>query len=105
MQNKIFTPGHNRAVVCKDGVTEYILYSTAVVTVFQDGRIRLNSGGHQSATTQRAMTQVANQFGHPFRVYAKKGTWFVHWPAYSSDPKHDREFFDGITLDNIPREA
>lgn len=105
MQNKIFTPGANRTVVVADGTTYYSLYRTAVVTVYKDGRIRLDSGGHQTSTTQRAMTQVANQFNLPFKVYVKKGQWFVHWPAYDADPKHDREFVDGMILNFVPRIA
>lgn len=103
MQNHTFTPGANRTVSVVDGNTHFVLYSTAIVVKRKDGTIRLDSGGHQTATTQRAMTQVARQFDIPFRVYSKKGQWFVHWPDYSLNEKHDRPFFDGMILDSIPR--
>lgn len=104
-QNQVFTPGNNRSVVRGPDCTMYALHNTIVVTVYDNGNIRLDSGGWTTPTTQRAMTQVANQFGHPFKVYSKKGKWYVHWPAYSTDPKHDREFFDGMLLDSTPREV
>ena len=103
MQTKVFTPGPNRTVLVIDGITYYSLYQAAIVSVDKFGRIQLRSGGHITATTQRAMTQVANQFGYAFRVYSKKGQWFVHWPAYSTNPEHDQRFFDGMILDNVPR--
>lgn len=104
MQNHTFTPGINRTVSVVNGDTYFVLYSTAIVVKYADGRIRLDTGGHYSSTTKRAMMQASNQFDLGFTVYAKKGIWFVHQPRCSINPKHDREFFDGMVLDNTPRE-
>lgn len=94
--------GTARNILTKDGVTEYVYHRTAVVIRNADGTIRLDSGGWRTATTLRAMNQASNQDGLGFRVFQRKGEWYVNWPPYGAEPM---EFSDGMTLNRVPREA
>lgn len=57
------------------------LYNTTVAEKnFREGVccITLNSGGYQTETTKRRITQFSNEFcGGAFSVFAKKGVWFI----------------------------
>ena len=41
--------------------------------------VTLNTGGERSVTTKRKMQQASNQFGLGYRVFAKRGEWFVDY--------------------------
>lgn len=96
MQTQTFK-GTARTIVKVPGMgTLYTYHKTAVVIVREDGTIRLDSGGWKTNTTLRAMNQVSNQELLKFKVYQRKGDWFVSW--------QDRElpFTDQMVLNNIP---
>lgn len=61
------------------GTINYFYHDTAVVGVFNDGTIRLNSGGFRTYTTKLAMNQASNQDGLGFGVVQKAGKWLVWW--------------------------
>jgi hypothetical protein len=81
------------------GARFYTYHSTAVVTVFADKTIRLDSGGWMTATTKRAMNQASNQDELGFQVFQKAGKWFVRWQG------RDLPFTDGLVLNFVPVEA
>lgn len=90
-QTSVFK-GNNRSILrCEDN-TAYILHSTAIVRVYDDGRIALNSGGWVTATTKTAMNQVSNQYCLGFRVSQVKGEWVV------SHMGSELAFRDGLIL-------
>lgn len=61
------------------GTRSYFYRGTAVVGVYMDGSIRLNSGNWRTATTKRAMNQASNQDALGFSVFQKAREWFVTW--------------------------
>ncbi len=72
----------------QDGVLRVTYHSTNVVTVYPNGRIVLDTGGWQTATTKARMNQASNQFGLGFCVYQKAFQWYVdidghtiEWPS------------------------
>lgn len=96
-QNQIFR-GPNRAILRHagspgfPGCTDYILHSTVIVKVWDDGFVTLNSGGFRTATTKTAMNQVLNENGIPLQVFQRDGSWFV------SHPLEGLVFEDGMKL-------
>lgn len=75
----------------QDGFIVVILYKTPVVK-FDDQEIILNSGGWQTATTKTRMNQASNQFDLGFRVFQRKGEWYV-------DTKSENlQFEDGMVI-------
>lgn len=83
-----------------DGTVKVILHRTAIVTITPDGRIILNSGGYQTATTRTRMNQVANEWKLGFQVFQHRGDWFV---AIGRDSDQDQPFEDGMVLAPNPR--
>lgn len=57
----------------------YRYHRTDVVTVLNNGDIKLDSGGWQTATTKTAMNQASNQDNLGFIVLQRQGEWFVQW--------------------------
>jgi len=92
-QTQKFT-GRARAIrtLPETGTRNYFYHATAVVGVFKDGTIRLNSGGWRTATTKNAMNQASNQNRLGFTVFQKAGAWFVTWKGETLD------FTDGMFL-------
>lgn len=74
------------------GTRSYFYHSTAIVGVFKDGSIRLNSGGWLTSTTKLAMNQASNQDSLGFSVFQKSGDWFVTWKGETLP------FIDGMFL-------
>ena len=64
-----------------DGSKSVVYHDTEIVTVYNDGRIRLNTGGYFTVTTKRRMNQAASQFGLDYRVYQKNFQWYVWCPT------------------------
>lgn len=69
------------------GFLSVVYHQTEVVRV-ENGTITLNHGGWLTATTKTRMNQAANQYGLPFMVYQRNGSWFVdrngktlEWPS------------------------
>ena len=89
--------GTARSIITRDGVREYVYHSTAVVVVNADKSIRLDSGGWLTATTKRAMNQASVQDALGFRVFQKRGDWFVDWRGETFD------FKDQMVLDDTRR--
>lgn len=90
-QTSIFQ-GPNRKIVKLDEATAYMLHNTVIVLAYNDGRIKLHSGGWMTQTTKMAMNQISNQFNLGFNVYSLKGEWFVTKGGYTS------AFVDGLIL-------
>ena len=82
---------HKTVVFTQGGVTRVVYQSTAVVE-FSDLIITLNTGGWFTSTTKTRMNQASNQFELGFRVYQKKGQWFVN-AKYYDEPL---PFVDGV---------
>lgn len=70
------------------GEIQVILHATPVVTFYEDGRVRLRSGGWMTSTTKARI----NQFS-PFRVSQKRGEWTVTLPGGET-----MEFEDGMVI-------
>ena len=96
-QTKIFK-GTARSVLTINGARHYVYHRTAVVIVNADNSIRLDSGGWRTATTLRAMNQASAQDDLGFRVFQRRGDWFVTWQG------RELPFADQMTLTNIPAE-
>ena len=60
------------------GKTQVIFYQTPVVT-FDDQAITLNTGGWWTRSTKVRMNQASQEFGLGYRVFQKKGEWFVEY--------------------------
>lgn len=75
-QQQILGKG-NTTVSTSDGFTKVTFHNTEVVKYNED-KIVLDSGGWMTATTKTRMNQASNQFGLGYRVFQKKGDWFVH---------------------------
>lgn len=82
-----------------NGARHYVYHRTAVVIVNPDRSIRLDSGGWRTATALRAMAQASNQDDLGFRVFQRKGDWFVAWQG------RELPFIDGMTLTHVPAGA
>lgn len=60
------------------GEIQCIYHKTKVASYNpSDGIIVLNTGGYFTATTKTRMNQFSNQYNLKFKVYAKRGDWFV----------------------------
>lgn len=62
-----------------------VFHSTAIVTLYADGRIRLTSGGYRTVTTKGRLSEYG-----PYSVYQSKGEWYWHTPMGSVP------FVDGV---------
>lgn len=66
-------------------IVEY--HDTPVVVFTHDGdaalTVILNHGGWRTATTKTRMTQAANQFDLPYRVYQRDFQWYIAAGAYT----------------------
>lgn len=60
------------------GTLSVIYRGTEVVKV-KENLITLNSGGWYTATTKLRMNQASNEFNLHYKVYAKRGRWFVDY--------------------------
>ena len=76
----------------RDGITRIVYHSTAVVEIAPDGSVTLDSGGWRTSTTKTRINQASNQFALGFQVYAKAGSWYVHFDG------RDLPFSDGMTI-------
>jgi hypothetical protein len=74
----------NTQIRTVDGVTTVRYWSTDVV-VFDDNRVTLNCGGHQTVTTKRRMNQAAAEFGLGYRVYSERGDMWCHFEVGNAD--------------------
>lgn len=90
-QSQIFR-GPNRKTYRQDNRTQYWLHNTCIVEAYDDGRVKLHSGGWMTATTKMAMNQVSSQFNLGFRIFQCQGVWFV------SHMGRDLPFHDGLIL-------
>lgn len=97
-QTSIFR-GTARAMLTVNGARHYVYHSTAVVIVNPDKTIRLDSGGWRTVTTLRAMNQASAQDGLEFRVFQRRGDWFVTWQG------RELPFADQMLLTHIPVEV
>ena len=69
-----------------------IKYHDTDVVSFSNGKIVvLDSGTWKTPTTKRRMNETADEFDLGFRVYAKKGQWYIDTPYDGTI-----EFFDGV---------
>lgn len=68
-------------------------HKTCIVQAFDDGRVRLHSGGWRTVTTKRKMNQAAHQFDLGYGVYQRAGDWYVTKRDGSTV-----DFHDGMTL-------
>ena len=84
--------GTARSIVRDAGRTIYSYHRTAVVTRYEDGSIRLDSGGWRTATTKTAMNQASYQGQLGFGVHQRDHVWFVTHGGI------ERPFHDGMTL-------
>jgi hypothetical protein len=69
-------------------------HSTDVASRHDDGRIVLRTGGWRTVTTKKRMNQALEVFGSPYRVYQRKGEWFV-----STGTENMQYSFDGDILE------
>lgn len=60
------------------GKTQVIFYQTPVVA-FDNHSISLNTGGWWTRSTKARMNQASKEFSLGYRVYQKKGEWFVDY--------------------------
>jgi hypothetical protein len=83
--------GRNTRMIRRDANTIAIrLHATDVVTFKSDGRIILDSGGWQTATTKARMNEA---IPGPCGVYQKDHTWYLRLPS-----QPDQVFFDRISF-------
>lgn len=82
---------NNTEVAVVGGTGSVILYRTKIVE-WNEKRIILNSGGHQTVTTKARMMQTSHQFELGFSVRQKADIWYVTF-------KGERvPFYDGMVL-------
>ncbi len=82
------------------GSVTYI--STKIVSWDANGNITLNSGGWQTVTTKRKMTQAARQFALGYCVSQRKGDWFVSiWNPTKEEYVAELPFRDGMTFNPV----
>lgn len=91
-QTQVFRGVERAKTRTSDGSQQFSYRNTAVVTVNPDSSITLDSGGWRTATTKIAMNQASSEAGLGFRVYAKRGEWFV------SHRGAELQFTDGMRL-------
>ena len=83
---------HNTTVSNIEGFTNIVYHSTPVVQ-FNDDKIRLNSGGWETATTKTRMNQASHEYNLGFEVYQVNFTWYVDYKGETI------AFTDGMKLD------
>ena len=59
--------------------------NTHVFTLYNDGSIRLNSGGYRTPTTKRRINQAADAFGINLSVWQKDFDWYVKYNGKTYD--------------------
>lgn len=69
---------NNTEVAVTEGTGIVILYGTKIVE-WNEKKIVLNSGGHQTVTTKARMMQTSNQYDLGYTVYQRAGRWFVSY--------------------------
>lgn len=74
---------------CGSSAIAYRLHDTDIVTLHEDGRVTLDSGGWRTMITKERI----NRFAPAARVFSKKAHWMVEVGGVTVP------FFDGITYD------
>lgn len=73
-QNTIGKTGTN---IRTEGLLTSVRYHNTDVVRFSPRWIVLNTGGWRTATTKTRMNQTSRQFNLEFKVFQKKGEWYV----------------------------
>lgn len=66
-----------RTTWTQDGDNIVVCYVRTNIVKADADTVTLDSGGWQTVTTKRKMTQAARQFGLGFTVFQQRGEWFV----------------------------
>lgn len=77
--------GKVATTIRKEGLETKIRFHQTDVVSFDDNQIKLDTGGWFTKTTKTRMNQASHQFNLGFRVYQRKGFWYVfyHGKVYS----------------------
>ena len=56
-----------------------VSYHQTAVVMITPRNIRLNTGGWHTYTTKLRMNQASNQFGLGYKVFQRRGDWYVKY--------------------------
>jgi hypothetical protein len=88
------TLAHNTVLHSPEhGVIAVRLYNTDIVTLYADGRVKLNNGGHQTVTTKARMNEILHPMG--IGIGQARGEWYVSEIGSSAKPI---EYFNGMEI-------
>jgi len=76
---------HKTTIFTDDSGFINVVYHSTPVVKFNDQKIILDTGGWYSNTTKLRMNQASNQFNLGYRVFQKKGKWFISFPDKTID--------------------
>lgn len=73
------TIGKHATTIKNDGGIIRVTYHRTDIVTFNRNthQIELNTGGYFTSTTKTRMNQASNQYNFNYKVYQKKGDWFV----------------------------
>jgi len=74
--------------VDSDGNTDVRLHGHLIATIFNNGDLKLSSGGWETVTTKSRLNAILDCFFRSLRVYAKDFIWYIG----------EDKFFDGYTI-------
>ena len=102
------TLGHNTYVAaCSTGPVAVWLHRTAVVRVYADGSLRLDSGGWQTVTTADRIRQTLPVGfaleSHPGRHRGTPSEWYVVDNRPNRFPQRWAPFVDGMLIDPLAK--
>ena len=70
--------GFKTRVLTDEDKTRVFFHDTPVVS-FNEKTIELNTGGWRTRSTKVRMNQASQEFGLGFRVFQKKGDWYIDY--------------------------
>lgn len=66
----------------QDGSVGIRLHDTDIITIMEDGRVILDSGGWRTATTKARMNSSLNPYWPTFAICTDSGVWHLYKGAY-----------------------
>jgi hypothetical protein len=84
--------GHNTWLVQRPDAIELVYHSTAIVTLYSNGNIKLDHGGWETRTTLTRLSHALAALGLG-GVFQRRGSWYLTFPDGGTLPYVNGQVF------------
>lgn len=72
-------PTHETHVHYDNAIKALLIYyhDTAIATIFDDGRLKIDNGGWWSKTTKKRINAILSALGLPYGIYQANWQWYL----------------------------